>query len=68
MTPNIYTTTGGISFLTEPERSRELKQAYKDGYEAGKAVLRSELKALIAKLPDKQVFTETSSTFTNCPH
>ena len=54
MTPNI---------LTEPERTNEFRQGYKEGFEAGKSALRAELKALIKSLPDKQVFTETSTTY-----
>jgi len=52
------------SIITEPERTNEFKQGFKEGYEAGKACLREELKALIKSLPDKQVFTLTSSTYT----
>ena len=56
MTPNI---------LVEPEATIQFKQGYKEGFEAGKSALRAELKALIKSLPDKQVYTETSSTYTN---
>jgi len=56
---------GGFPILTEPESTNQFKQGYKEGFEAGKASLKAELKALIATLPDKQVFTETSTTYTN---
>jgi hypothetical protein len=51
-----------------PWEKDQYRQGYKDGFEAGKAALRQELKDLLARLPDKQVFTSTASTYTNINH
>lgn len=50
----------------EPDTSNQLKQAYKDGFEAGKASIRRELKELLNTLNEKEPQTHTSSsTYTN---
>lgn len=46
----------------EPESSNALKQAYKDGFEAGKASLKRELQLLIKSLPDIKTEMVSSST------
>ena len=43
----------------EPDDTIKERQAYREGFEAGKASLRAELMALIRSLPDKQLFTST---------
>lgn len=53
------------TILTEPERTNEFKQGYQEGFEAGKACLRQELKGLLKSLSDKEVFVTASATHIN---
>jgi len=57
MSPNI---------LTEPERTNEFKQGYQEGFEAGKACIKKELKELIKSMKDiESLQTSTSSSTFN---
>lgn len=53
MIPNIY---------TEPEATLQFQQGYKEGYEAGKASIKKELKHLIKTLSDKEPYVTNSAT------
>jgi hypothetical protein len=53
----------GISTRIEPEATLKEKQAYADGFEAGKACIRQELKQLIKSLDHNDPFL-SSGTFT----
>jgi hypothetical protein len=46
------------------KKSNAEKQAYIEGYEAGKAALRQELKALITTLNEKHAYSTYASTYT----
>jgi len=53
--------TPGIMRI-EPDETLRERQAYKEGFEAGKASLRAELMALVKSLPNKQLLTSTSTS------
>lgn len=49
----------------EPETTNAEKQAFREGYEAGRASIRRELKDLIATLDSKEAYVASTSTFIN---
>lgn len=51
---------------TEPEGTNQFKQGYKEGFEAGKASLRKELKALLKELDKLESGRFTTSTGSYC--
>jgi len=53
----------GIRTITEPEATMQFQQGYKEGFEAGKAALKKELKHLIKQLKDVEAYTTSSGTF-----
>ena len=53
----------GITTRIEPEATLKEKQAYQDGFEAGKACVNRELKRLIKTLSEKETGETSSGTF-----
>lgn len=53
------------TFMLEPESTKQFKAGYREGYEAGRAVIRRELKELLKTIKEKELSTWSSGTHTN---